>query len=115
MAKTLSGNWNYPTKIMFGEGVLAKLPQLCRDLAIQKPLLVTDEGLAESDIVKAALKINADAGITTALIGASRASQVEDCVRAIDNLDFTPEELAEIDTHAQEEAINIWARSSEEA
>ena len=54
-------------------------------------------------------------GITTALIGASRASQVEDCVRAIDNLDFTPEELAEIDTHAQEEAINIWSRSSEEA
>ena len=54
-----------------------------------------------------------DGGITTALIGASRPSQVEDCVRAIDNLDFTPEELAEIDNYAQEEAINLWARSSE--
>ncbi|MBL1147741.1 MAG: iron-containing alcohol dehydrogenase [Pseudomonadota bacterium] len=67
MSKTLSGNWNYPTKTIFGEGLLAKLPQLCRDLNIGKPLLVTDEGLAESDIVKTALKINADAGMTTAL------------------------------------------------
>ncbi len=53
-------------------------------------------------------------GITTALIGASKPSQVEDCVRAIDNLDFTAEELAEIDTYAQEEAINIWAQSAEQ-
>jgi L-glyceraldehyde 3-phosphate reductase len=52
-------------------------------------------------------------GITTALIGASKPSQVEDCVKAIDNLDFTPEELAEIDRYADEEKINLWARSSE--
>jgi L-glyceraldehyde 3-phosphate reductase len=54
-----------------------------------------------------------DNGITTALIGASRPSQVEDCVRAVDNLDFTAEELAEIDIYASEEDINLWARSSE--
>jgi L-glyceraldehyde 3-phosphate reductase len=54
-----------------------------------------------------------DNGITTALIGASRPSQVENCVRAVDNLDFTAEELAEIDIYANEEDINLWARSSE--
>jgi L-glyceraldehyde 3-phosphate reductase len=54
-----------------------------------------------------------DGGITTALIGASRPSQVEDCVGAVKNLDFTAEELAEIDTWANEEDINLWARSSE--
>jgi L-glyceraldehyde 3-phosphate reductase len=53
-----------------------------------------------------------DGGITTALIGASRPSQVEDCVGAVGNLDFTPAELAEIDTYADEEDINLWARSS---
>ena len=53
-------------------------------------------------------------GITTALIGASRPEQVRDCVGALDRLDFTPEELAEIDLHAQDEAINLWAQSSEE-
>ncbi|WP_343080420.1 L-glyceraldehyde 3-phosphate reductase [Ostreiculturibacter nitratireducens] len=52
-------------------------------------------------------------GITTALIGASRPEQVVDCASAIDNLDFTAEELAEIDKYADEENINLWARSSE--
>ena len=54
-----------------------------------------------------------DGGITSALIGASRPSQVEDCVGAVKNLDFTPDELAEIDRYANEEDINLWARSSE--
>jgi L-glyceraldehyde 3-phosphate reductase len=52
-------------------------------------------------------------GITSALIGASRPSQVEDCAGAVANLDFTAEELAEIDGLADEEQINLWARSSE--
>ena len=50
-------------------------------------------------------------GITSALIGASRPSQVEDCVGAVKNLDFTPAELAEIDRYANEEDINLWARA----
>jgi L-glyceraldehyde 3-phosphate reductase len=51
--------------------------------------------------------------VTTALIGASKASQVVDCCGAIGNLDFTADELALIDTYANEEQINLWARSSE--
>jgi L-glyceraldehyde 3-phosphate reductase len=51
--------------------------------------------------------------ITTALIGASKPSQVTDCAGAVSNLDFTEAELAEIDRHAQDESINLWARSSE--
>lgn len=51
--------------------------------------------------------------VTTALIGASRAEQVTDCVGALDNLSFTAEELATIDTYAQEANINIWAQSAE--
>ncbi|EXX89717.1 L-glyceraldehyde 3-phosphate reductase [Paenibacillus darwinianus] len=36
--------------------------------------------------------------VTSALIGASRVSQVEDSVAALNNLEFSPEELAEIET-----------------
>jgi L-glyceraldehyde 3-phosphate reductase len=54
-----------------------------------------------------------EGGITSALIGASRPSQVEDCVGAVRNLEFTAAELAEIDRYANEEDINLWARSSE--
>jgi L-glyceraldehyde 3-phosphate reductase len=51
--------------------------------------------------------------ITSALIGASRASQVIDCVAALDNPDFTDAELAEIDTYAREADVNLWAASAE--
>ena len=54
-----------------------------------------------------------EGGITTALIGASKPSQVTDCARAVENLEFSPEELKEIDTYANEEDINLWAKSSE--
>lgn len=52
--------------------------------------------------------------VTTALIGASRPEQVTDCAGVVANMDFTAEELAEIDTLATDEEINLWARSSEE-
>jgi len=55
-----------------------------------------------------------DGGITTALIGASRPEQVVDCAGAVGNLDFSDQELAEIDEVAQDEDINLWAKSSEE-
>jgi L-glyceraldehyde 3-phosphate reductase len=38
---------------------------------------------------------------------------VIDCVGAVDNLDFSAAELAEIDEYAVESGINLWARSSE--
>ncbi|WP_040820448.1 L-glyceraldehyde 3-phosphate reductase [Thalassobium sp. R2A62] len=51
--------------------------------------------------------------VTTALIGASRASQIVDCVGAVSNLEFTQAELDEIDARASEEDINLWAASSQ--
>ncbi len=53
--------------------------------------------------------------VTTALIGASRPEQVDDCVGALKNLDFTAAELAEIDTYAKDAGINLWAASAERA
>jgi L-glyceraldehyde 3-phosphate reductase len=55
-----------------------------------------------------------DPRITSALIGASSVKQLEQNVAALDRLDFTSDELAEIDRHAAENAgINIWQASSE--
>jgi L-glyceraldehyde 3-phosphate reductase len=51
--------------------------------------------------------------ITSALIGASRSSQIVDCVKALDHLDFTADELKEIDLYAREADINLWAKSAE--
>ncbi len=49
---------------------------------------------------------------TSALIGASRVAQIEDAVKALDNLSFTEAELSAIDARAREADINIWKRSS---
>jgi L-glyceraldehyde 3-phosphate reductase len=53
-----------------------------------------------------------DPRVTSALIGASSVAQLEMNVAARDRLDFTDDELAEIDRFATESDINIWARSS---
>ena len=39
--------------------------------------------------------------------------QLEDSLGALDNLDFSADELAEIEKHAVEAGINLWAASSE--
>lgn len=54
-----------------------------------------------------------DERITTALIGASSPEQIIENVAALDNTEFSPEELARIDTLATDCGINIWADSSE--
>jgi L-glyceraldehyde 3-phosphate reductase len=53
-----------------------------------------------------------DPRVTSALIGASSVQQLETNVAALDNLAFSDDELAEIDQHAVDAGINIWAESS---
>jgi L-glyceraldehyde 3-phosphate reductase len=52
--------------------------------------------------------------VTSTLIGASSVEQLEDNVRALRRLDFSDDELAEIDCYATESGINLWAASSRE-
>jgi L-glyceraldehyde 3-phosphate reductase len=53
-----------------------------------------------------------DPRVTSALLGASSVAQLEDNVAALDRLDFDADELAEIDRHATEAGIDLWAESS---
>ncbi|MGV1956895.1 L-glyceraldehyde 3-phosphate reductase [Agrobacterium sp. 22-214-1] len=53
-----------------------------------------------------------DQRVTSALIGASSARQVEENVAALRNPYFTAEELAEIDRYAVEGGINLWEKPS---
>ena len=54
-----------------------------------------------------------DPRMTSTLIGASSVAQLEANVAALDKLDFSSDELAEIDRYATDGKINIWAASSE--
>jgi L-glyceraldehyde 3-phosphate reductase len=53
-----------------------------------------------------------DPVITSALVGASSVEQLEQNVAAMHQLEFSPDELVEIDRYATESGINIWAESS---
>jgi alcohol dehydrogenase class IV len=50
-------NWNFPTTIWFGPGRINDLSNACMQLGIENPLFVTDEGLADLDIVKKAVDV----------------------------------------------------------
>lgn len=50
-------NWNYPTRIRFGAGRLAELADACIALGIRRPLLVTDQGLANLPVTERALAL----------------------------------------------------------
>ena len=90
-------------------------PAMLSDRAIENIRKLNDiaEGRGQTLAQMAIAWVLREGGITTALIGASRPSQVIDCVGAIDNLEFTADELALIDEYADEEQINLWARSAE--
>ena len=60
-------NWNYPTTMWVGENRINDISLACKSLKINKPLLVTDKGLAQSEIVKNTLSTLKDGGISTAL------------------------------------------------
>jgi L-glyceraldehyde 3-phosphate reductase len=54
-----------------------------------------------------------DERVTSALLGASSVAQLEQNLTALQNLHFDDDELAEIDRHAHEGGINVWASSSD--
>jgi len=54
-----------------------------------------------------------DPRVTSALLGASSVAQLEQNVAALQRLDFDEDELAEIDRHAVDAGINLWAASSD--
>ena len=53
-----------------------------------------------------------DQRMTSLVIGASSVAQLQDNVAALDRLDLVDDELAEIDRHATDADVNIWAQSS---
>jgi len=59
----MQANWSYPTTIWFGAGRIEGLPDACRGAGMERPLLVTDAGLANLPITARALDILEKAGL----------------------------------------------------
>jgi alcohol dehydrogenase class IV len=73
----LKGNWNYPTLIRFGVGRISELPEACRALGMQRPLIVTDPALAKLPMIANALRGLTEAGLGGAVFSEIQANPVE--------------------------------------
>ncbi len=58
-------NWNYPTTMWVGNNRTGDLAIACKSLGISKPLLVTDNGLAKSEIILNAVNLLKDNNFST--------------------------------------------------
>ena len=78
-------NWNYPTTMWVGENRIKDLDNACKNLNIKKPLLVTDKGLSNSEIIKNSLNNLKDAGTEVELyskvVGNPTGSNVDEGVK----------------------------------
>ncbi|MDP6708104.1 MAG: iron-containing alcohol dehydrogenase [Alphaproteobacteria bacterium] len=63
----LTLTWNFPTSVRFGPGRISELAEACRELGMERPLLVTDRGLKQSEIVARAMAVTEAAGLPTGL------------------------------------------------
>jgi L-glyceraldehyde 3-phosphate reductase len=54
-----------------------------------------------------------DPRVTSALVGARNVAQLDDSLGALERLEFSDEELDQIDRHAVEGGINLWKASSD--
>jgi L-glyceraldehyde 3-phosphate reductase len=91
-------------------------PDLITDEAMEKIRALNEIAIARGQsLAQMALAwALRDPRVTSALAGASSVEQLETNVAALERMDFTDGELAEIDKHATDSGINLWAASSSE-
>jgi alcohol dehydrogenase class IV len=77
-----TANWSYPTSIRFGPGRISELADVCRTAGIDRPLLVTDAGLAALPITKKALDLLEVAGLPAAMLSNVQSNPVDSNVEA---------------------------------
>ena len=85
-------------------------PTLLTDAALEKIRALNDIAARRGQsLAQMALAwVLRDVRVTSALVGASSVTQLDDNVAALDCLGFTDDELSEIDRHATDSAINLW-------
>jgi alcohol dehydrogenase class IV len=77
MAVQTTGAWNFPTRVITGAGRIAELPDACQAYGLTRPLLVTDRGLAETDLIAGIVRRVRDAGIPTGVFSDVKGNPTE--------------------------------------
>src|SRR4051794_31085067 len=72
-----TGAWNFPTRVVAGPGRVAELPEACRTYGLAKPLLVTDHGLAKTDLIAGIVSRIREAGIPLGIFSDVKSNPTE--------------------------------------
>lgn len=72
-----NSSWSYPTNIRFGAGRISELPDACLSLGIDRPLLVTDSGLAALPMLRDATEACEQAGLAIDVFSDIKSNPVE--------------------------------------
>ncbi len=79
---TPTANWSFPTSVYFGAGRIAELGDACKAHGMERPLLVTDPGIANLPITTRALDVIRSAGLQTAMFSEVSANPTESNITA---------------------------------
>jgi len=74
---TLTAKWNFPTTVLFGPGRIKELPAVLKAAGIERPLFVTDPGLAKLPVVASTLAILDEAGVKYGVFSDVKPNPVE--------------------------------------
>ena len=72
----LLATWSYPTEVRFGIGRIAEICDACSALNIKRPLVVTDVGLADSNIIKELMELIEESNLEVGLFSKVRGNPV---------------------------------------
>lgn len=73
----ITGSWNFPTRIIAGPGRIAELPAACKTYGLTKPLIVTDHGLAKTDLIAGIVERVRAAGIPVGVFSDVKSNPTE--------------------------------------
>lgn len=82
MTESLTGTWDFPTRVLVGPGRIAELADACRSIGINRPLVVTDKGLADLPAVAKAVKVLKAAGFPADVFSEVKGNPTLDNVEA---------------------------------
>ncbi len=79
---TYTANWNYPTNVKVGQGRISELAELCSQMGMQSPLLITDPGLAALPMVGKVLSDLQNTGLKCRVFSKIKANPTGENVEA---------------------------------
>ena len=77
-----AANWNYPTSISLGAGRISETADDCKALGIERPLIVTDPGIAGLSFVDGLVDICETVGLGVGLFSAVNPNPTSEDVEA---------------------------------